>query len=144
MYLPVYSKVSVGPLMVWLCGLTLFLLSACENSSTISDGSRDRILPPFAGIKIPKNSKTIDPTVSQLVRFDNGMRVEVPKDAFTDAQGAVVTTPITLEVETYSSAAEILASGIPMHYDDGETSGVFESAGMFKISGHTGGGEVFI
>ena len=102
------------------------------------------IKPPLAGVKIVPEKVMIDPVKPQMVKFKEGMQVEVPANAFVDAQGRVITTPVKLALEVYDTPAKILASGIPMTYNDGKTKGHFESAGMFQLTGTSEGQKVSI
>ena len=56
----------------------------------------------------------------------------------------VITDSVEIRVEMYTTASEIIASGIPMTYKEAGENYNFESAGMFNISGTSNGQEIFI
>jgi len=116
-------------------GVLLWGLSCCQKKEKNYPEKLYAIAPPLKGVKIVPKEKTIDPTKVQVVRFEGGTQLEVPANAFVDEQGKPVTTPVKLALEVYDTKAKILASGIPMTYNDGKTKGYFESAGMFQING---------
>ncbi|MEO1050934.1 MAG: hypothetical protein AAFX87_09910 [Bacteroidota bacterium] len=122
-----------------LVAITLLITSCSKDEQSLQ-----KIDPPFEHVQIPRAEITIDPAIKQIARFENGTNVEIPAHAFIDQDGNVITEPVTLSLETYNSAASIIASGIPMSFDDGIESGHFESAGMFRIEGEANGKEVFI
>jgi hypothetical protein len=93
------------------------------------------VQPPFDNISVKPNIRSIDASKEQVVKFQNGVSVEVPADAFCDEDGNPVSGEVELSLETYDSKAAILASGIPMKYTENGTEGDFQSAGMFKLEG---------
>ena len=116
-----------------IIALVILFVSSCkEKKNNIL-----KIEPPFKEIHLPQNKISIDPTISQVARFENGVSIEIPENTFIDSLGNVITEEVTLTIETYNSTAEIIASGIPMSYSDDDESGNFMSAGMFKLTGYT-------
>lgn len=103
-----------------------------------------KIDPPFKNITIATTSITIQPNIQQIIKFENGVSVEIPENAFVDSNGNTIKEPVTLSLNTFTTPAEIIASGIPMTYSNDSISGTFESAGMFEITGKTATAEVFI
>ncbi len=114
------------------------VLGACSSPAT------RELAPPFAHLVKPVDSVTVDATRDQVVALKGGMSIEVPAGAFTDLSGKAITTPVTLTVEHYNDAASILASGIPMKYDEGGVERDFESAGMLQVQGYSDGNKVKI
>lgn len=123
-----------------MLALLALLLGSCTSKK---DATFD-FSPPLKEVSVEAEKMSIDPTKDQVVHFENGTSIDVPKDAFVDQNGNVVTEPVTLALSTYNSPAEILASGIPMAYHDGEQQQDFESAGMFQIKGYAAGQEIRI
>lgn len=120
----------------------LILCTACEANRNTK--ILQKIAPPFENLELEADTKSIDPTIDQLIRFSNGISLEIPKNAFQDSLGQIVTDSVTIAINNYESASEILASGIPMTYQDGDETRDFESAGMFKVLGKSNGQEVSI
>lgn len=132
---PVYSW--------WLLFILPLVVVGCSTNKQ-TDMAAYTITPPLAGVQVKPEGVTIDPTKAQMVRFAGGTTIDVPANAFVDAQGKVITTPVKLDLETYNSQAAILASGIPMVYKNGNESYHFESAGMFQLTGQSQGQKVGI
>lgn len=66
----------------------------------------------------------------------NGTVIHIPKDAFIDEQGKLISTKVKLSFKEYKNSADIAFSGIPMTYIN--ESGVefnFNSSGMFDLRG---------
>lgn len=103
-----------------------------------------KIKPPFKNFYIPEAQVRIDPSMKQVARFDNGISIEIPKNAFQDGLGNMIEEEVTITILTYETAAQIIASGIPMTFHDGDGNRNFESAGMFQISGRVDSLEVFV
>ncbi len=120
--------------------ISLFgILVSCEQKQPIKS-----IAPPLKSVIVHPEKRSIDPTKAQEVVFDNGTRVSVPANAFTDQNGNVLTTPVDLELQTFNNVASVIASGIPMTYSEDGEELYFESAGMFDIKGYSDGNEVNI
>ncbi|MBI35740.1 MAG: hypothetical protein CMP67_10310 [Flavobacteriales bacterium] len=100
---------------------------------------------PFKNIVLNSTTKMINPAEAQIVKFDKEFSVEVPQNAFQDADGNLITEPVELSVKKFNNSASIIASGIPMKVTDenGEEQQM-ESAGMFDIRGKSNGKDVFV
>lgn len=124
-----------------LFALTIhFIITSCQTSAEKSL----EVVPPFENITMEGSSMTIDPSIQQVVKFENGVSVEIPKDAFTDITGEIISKKVTLSIKTFNTAAQIIASGIPMTYTHEGIESIFESAGMFQISGESFGVPILI
>lgn len=119
-------------ILILICTI---LLAACGDGKI---GKTYKIEKPFKNLSLASKQVSFDPSKAQILDFGNEMRIQVPKDAFVDAQGNLVTDEVTIEMENYNNPAKIIASGIPMEYGE-ET---FQTAGMFKLSGKSKGQEV--
>jgi hypothetical protein len=114
--------------------LLFIIISSCSDSKNTVFYA---ITPPFDNIKNDKNTLSIDPTISQIVRFSKNVSVEIPANAFCDDNGNVIKGKVDLSLELYDTKAKIITSGIPMKYNDGEKEMDFESAGMIQIEGQS-------
>lgn len=123
------------------CVLTLW---GCNLPNHKTPATDYQIVAPFKNVSIKPQTRTIDPTKAQVVRFASGTTLEVPANAFVGASGKVVKTPVKLSLETYNSPAAILASGIPMTFDENGKQQHFESAGMFQLTGQSEGRKIEI
>lgn len=124
---------------IWAILLFSILLSACAPSV-----KEIAIEPPFKEVELPRQELTLDPSKEHVVKFESGLTIDVPANAFVDANGNEVTGEVTLQLKTFETPAEIIASGIPMTFEDGDHTRDFESAGMFQIQGVANGEEIAI
>lgn len=126
--------------ILWALPLAILLVISCGKKEGIHT-----ITPPLSKVAVSPTEKEIDPTVSQVVKFNDNFSVQVPANAFKDKDGNIITEPIKLSLKEYNDPATIIASGIPMVVnDENGTEQQMESAGMFDIRGTTQGKEVFI
>lgn len=101
---------------------------------------------PFENIKPKTEALRIeDPSRPSIHTLSTGTVLRVPANAFADADGNTITAPVQLTFREFHSAAEIIASGIPMRIPkaDGEEEWL-QTAGMYEINGASGGRPVDI
>lgn len=124
----------------YLLLLSISLLFSCTKEKPFKP-----VAPPFKAVSIPTDTASFDPSKPKVLNLSGGSSVEVPANAFVDADGNFITEPVTLSCREIKSAADIVVSGIPMTFTDenGEEQ-QFKSAGMFDIRGTAGGKEIFI
>jgi hypothetical protein len=96
--------------------------------------------PTFAGFDVPFQALEVDAATGRDIVLASGSQVRVPAGAFVDKQGNPVAGKVQLNYREFHQAAEIIASGIPMEYQNG----VFESGGMFELRGQQGADQVYI
>lgn len=120
--------------------LIALVLCACKKPAKTYE-----IKAPFKNVALNSTTKMINPAEAQVVKFDKGFSVEVPQNAFKDADGNLITEPVELSVKKFNNSASIISSGIPMKVTDenGEEQQM-ESAGMFDIRGKSNGKDVFV
>ena len=80
------------------------------------------------------------------IRFTaaDGVIVSIPAKALCDAQGRTVTGAVDITYRSFRDPYAIVASGIPMHVQDGDEVGHFETAGMFELYASQGGEAVHL
>ena len=108
-------------------------------------GSFTEITPPVESLIPPVEKKIIDPKKAQNFVSESGTTtLNIPSNAFVDANGKPVTTPVEISFTEYNNPVSIALSGIPMQIknEDG-TTGDFSSAGMFNLEAASNGKEVF-
>ncbi|WP_018342854.1 WD40 repeat domain-containing protein [Cytophaga aurantiaca] len=127
------------PRLLFACGLLLCFI-ACN-----SDGPAYTIEPPFKSITPKYDTFELDASEPKTLRLSSGSSIEIPENAFVDKQGNVVKGKVALTYREFHTAADILASGIPMMCNDenGEAK-PFESGGMFEITATANGEEINI
>ncbi|MGE0567466.1 MAG: PspA/IM30 family protein [Bacteroidia bacterium] len=148
-----YSAVIAGVVVV--CTVTYQSIINNKKANEIKSTSSKSIQ-----VKTPKRkSNSIErplaqiPSNKKIYRINNSTggqinhnktKITIPKDCFTDSTGALIEGEVEIHYEEFHNKAEILASGIPMHYDSAGVKSVFESAGMFEINGSKDGRPVKI
>ena len=92
---------------------------------------------PFTNIRQKPEVLTLpDVSSAKSYTLKSGTRIEVPANAFEYLDGRPVTGSVDIVFTEIHSAAEIIASGIPMKFiDDNGKVQQMQSAGMFELSG---------
>lgn len=87
---------------------------------------------------------TSDAAQGISLKTNNGMDVKIPEGVLRDAEGNVVKGDVDIVIKEYYTPGEIMLSGMPMYYNDGDKSYPFESDGMFTLSASQNGQELSI
>ncbi len=89
---------------------------------------------------LPKTeSFSISAALTQTIVTKDGTEIMIPKNSLVYSNGKPAKEEVTVNFTPYYNLAEIAASGINMHYESGEISAPFSSAGMFKITASANG-----
>lgn len=109
-----------------------------EKSTTVESSSETnnfKVSPPLKGIDIPFETYSINPVKDTVLYHSSGAVIKIPKNAFLNLKGEVITTVVDLQFRSFSNPLDTYLAGIPMTYQNetGEEF-VFESAGMFEIN----------
>jgi Leucine-rich repeat (LRR) protein len=106
--------------------------------------SKNKEIKPIAA-HLDKKDTVYKLTTHQPIKLlYNNTLISIPKDAFVDGNGKIITEPVTIKYREFRNPAEIFLSGIPMGYDSAGISTTFESGGMFEFKATTvQGTEVF-
>lgn len=96
------------------------------------------------GLDVKFNAWEMDADKAKVFKLKNGSNIHVPAGAFIDKFGQPVKGKVEIKYREFHNAADIIASGIPMHYDSAGTRHHFESGGMFEIRGNQNGEPVFL
>lgn len=101
---------------------------------------------PFEEVRLEAEVLLIeDPSQPSIHELPSGTVIKVPANAFADAGGETVATPVQLSFREFHNAAEIIASGIPMRIPKAEgEEDWLQTAGMFEIDGSSEGQPVEI
>lgn len=101
------------------------------------------IKPAFEGVDVPFQKYVVNCKQGKKINIEKtGTVIEIPADAFVDANGQAIKGEVEISFREFHDAADIIASGIPMQ--NPETGEYMETAGMFEIKGNCAGKEVFI
>jgi hypothetical protein len=115
---------------------------SCQNTPSFTKTGFES---PLKEVEITFETRKIQAEAAQLVRLENGSSIQIPKDAFVDANGKKVTGKMDLGYRQFDDPADIIASGIPMTFKNEEgTTEQLESGGMFELRGSVGGEPVFV
>lgn len=108
-----------------------------ENISPLS------VAPAFDKVDVPFSKHTVKVQEGKKIFIEQtGTIIEIPAFAFVDAHGKAIEGEVEIQFREFHDAAEIIASGIPMH--NPETGEYMETAGMFEINGSQNGEAVFV
>ena len=122
-----HMKTRFSLILVFLFSLS-FLFHNCssENASstnstseiskmeTTSEFAKQNIAPPLEAVDVAFKNFEIKNGEAQTFQLENGTSIEIPANAFVDANGQPVTSTVNIGYREFHNAAEILASGIPM------------------------------
>ncbi len=99
----------------------------------------------FRDLDVPTRTLLVDALQPRVLRLAGGTSIAIPDSAFRDAQGGLVSGEVSLSWREFHTAADIIAAGIPMSYQDsGGVIQQLESGGMFELNAEARGEPVFI
>ena len=139
-----------------LLSISVFLLQNCqvtpENADTakadinatevLETMAKQSVAPPMETIDVPYNNFEFNPAEAKVLELPNGTSIEIPENAFVDADGNPVTEPVQIQYREFHNASEIVASGIPMEVlKEGGEKEWMQTAGMFEMEGETANGD---
>ncbi len=99
--------------------------------------------PPIENVDVQFKKMEIDATKEQSISLETGSKVTIPANTFVDEKGNPV-DKVSVDFREINSVSEIIASGIPMHYDSAGVRYDFETGGMFEIKVTADGKPVYI
>ena len=122
-------------LLFVLFSMSLFSCKEKEETAKPQAATEERLVPPIPEANIVADEFQISPTKDTVIYHKSGSVISIPKDAFLDEKGNVITTPVALKFRMFSNPLDIYLAGIPMNFtnENGEEL-VFESAGMFEMN----------
>jgi hypothetical protein len=91
------------------------------------------IAPPIDGLNIGYTVFNVNAEKGATLDFKTGSKLNIPKNAFVDANGKPVSGQVELRYREFHDAADFFVSGIPMTYDSAGTRYQFASAGMMEM-----------
>ena len=126
------------------------ILSCTNNNSNDIVEDKDHeitqsvINPPLPHLNIKLTSYSIDTEKDTVLIYRTGSRITIPKNAFLDAKGNVVTGKVDLVYREFPTAFDAYLGGVPMEYDNDGTAMVFETAGMLEINATSNNEPVYV
>jgi hypothetical protein len=116
--------------------------NSMEEISSILD--KQEITPPLNSVNVPFQNLSVTTSRAQILNLDNGTSIEIPANAFVDANGNTIDSEIEINYREFHTAADILASGIPMKASFNGVDGDLQTAGMFEINASVNNQKVFV
>ncbi len=116
------------------------------NMPQSSTSNISQIHTPFINqsINVRYNELEINNEEAKTLRLKNGTTIHIPAYSFIDGRGRPVKGKVKLNYRELHSAADVIASGVPMKYDSSGVKNNLETAGMFEIRGKQGKDPVYI
>lgn len=102
------------------------------------------VTPPIEGVNVPFSSYEVSGSKKQTITHSSGTIIKIPKNAFVTEAGNLVKGKVEIKYREFKNVAEIIASGIPMTYEQNGEEMHFESAGMIEILAYQDGKPVFM
>jgi hypothetical protein len=120
-----------------------------ENSTEIAsgvslDGYDKFVKPAFQGLNVPYSTYPVSAKQGGKIETPNGTEIIVPENAFVDAKGNEVKGEVEIKYREFHNVAEVMASGIPMKFEEQGQTYDFQTAGMIDIRGESEGQPVFV
>ena len=115
--------------------LSLFSCIEKEATAKAQAAAEEQLVPLIPEANIVADEFQISPTKDTVIYHKSGSVISIPKNAFLDEKGNVITTPVDLKFRMFSNPLEVYLAGFPMTFSN--TNGeemVFESAGMFEMN----------
>jgi hypothetical protein len=100
--------------------------------------------PPISNVLIKYNEFEINPLKDTIIKHKSGAVIEIPKNAFLNANGDVIIESVNLKFRSFSNSLEIYLAGIPMTAEINGEKMVYESAGMFEIKADKNGKKLYV
>ncbi|MCP4443318.1 MAG: hypothetical protein GY810_30825 [Aureispira sp.] len=135
----------LNSLLTLLLLMVPFFFQSCGSSSSLQNYNYTKLQSPLDEVYISPKKIKINANKEKTIELEDGSSLKIPKDAFVDKNGKLITGEVELSYRQYNDAADIIASGIPMQYQQANgTMQQLESAGMFELKGTANGQPVFI
>ena len=129
--------------------IAVCLLMACnQKKETITNGvvakKTKAVNPPFSKVDVAFESFTINPISTTTITSANGTKIIITANSLVDRDGKPITETCELKYREFMSPSDIMASGIPMTFNDKSAaiSQPFISAGMFELNAKVASGKI--
>lgn len=139
---------NLKPTTIYL--ILLIVLISCKketklvNSHIIEKEEVEVLSPPIPVADIKFTNFKIDANKDTVINHNSGAIIKVPKNAFINSNGDVITNNVELKFRSFLNPLETYLAGIPMNYSVNGEDKVFESAGMFEIIANSKGEKLFV
>lgn len=129
---------------------TCVLLFSCQ-SSEVKENKKEKqalkkekrekksfIQQPFKHLNVEFVEYTYLPNEERILEYSSGTKIKMPKNAFVDEKGNVITEPVKIKYREFHDPIDIMASGIPMTIQQDGKEFTFMSAGMCEFRATSG------
>ncbi|NQY12148.1 MAG: hypothetical protein HRT71_21840 [Flavobacteriales bacterium] len=123
---------------------TTILFQMCSTPQDLSVDADEHVKPTFENFDVTGETFAINSDEGRTIDLENGGSIVISPMAFVNANGDQITGEVQISLREFYTAADIIASGIPMKYEVDGKEESFVSAGMFEMKGTSNGEEVFI
>jgi hypothetical protein len=107
-----------------------------QNKITNSKVNNTKFInPPTKQLNVQYQNYKVNNSTGALIKHPSKSQIKIPKNCFIDKNGQNIVGEVTIQYREINGLPEIIASGIPMHYDSANNHYNLESAGMFEIKG---------
>ena len=145
-------------IIIIILAIILYCYKSCTNidnpnvdenisldiDSTIINLRKSVIIPPISNLDIKKTYYSVNSKNDTSLNYESGSKISIPKNAFLDEKGNLIDGKVKIEYREFSNAFDIYLGGIPMEFDSGGESMVFETAGMFEINATSNNKPVYV
>lgn len=111
--------------------LTMAFWQSCQQAEETT-----AVIPPLVNITPPQQTFEFLASEAQHITLENGGSIDIPAHAFVDETGQVIEEKVNLDFREFHKAGDVIASGIPMIYEENGVRQHFQTAGMFEIRGY--------
>ncbi|MDW7694410.1 hypothetical protein R9C00_06645 [Flammeovirgaceae bacterium SG7u.111] len=111
----------------------LFIGALCLYNCTSTPKESTSITSPFENVDVVAQKVSLKAEEGTTFTYKTGSVVHIPARILVDANGNTVNGDVDIEYREFHTAADIIASGIPMTYDSAGTIHNFQTGGMFEI-----------
>lgn len=134
-------NIAAAVVVLGAIGWMMFQNPASTNKSLIS-----KIETPFVNqsINVRFDELEVNNEEAKTLNLEDGTIIHIPAYSFIDKKGQPIKGKVQLQYRELHSAADIIASGIPVEYDSMGVKHNLETAGMFEIRGRKGKQPVYI
>jgi len=133
--------------------IAVCLITACnqkkETITNVVAAKKTEVVKPivaplFSKANVAFDSFTINPVSSTTITAASGTKIIIAANSLVDSAGKPITETCELKYREFMSPSEIMASGIPMTFNDksASISKPFISAGMFELKAKVASGNV--
>lgn len=124
--------------------ILLTLLIGCQNNEPqekIAQTTLEEFIkPPLPGKEVQFETFKINSQTENTITYSKtGSKVIIPAHSFVKSNGESITGEVEVQYREFHRPSEIVLSGIPMHFDDGDQHFEFESGGMLEIQAFSDG-----